>query len=312
LPGSGLSCDHRRVPGGRSGDEYEGPIQPEAISAAAEASFANCDGERLRILMQSLVRHLHAFVRTVELTESEWRAAIDVLAATGRMTDDQRNEFILWSDALGLSMLVDALAHRLPAGATESTVLGPFWVEGSPMRDYGESIFDTAAGEPAWVHGHVRDLDGRPIDGAELDVWQNDATLLYGVQDPEVPEAHLRGRFRARGDGSYAFVGVRPVPYPIPADGPVGAMLAATGRHPWRPAHLHMIVSAPGYETLATHFFDAESEYLDSDAVFAVKPSLLRRFVRRRADDPERPPCVTGDWWSVENEIVLAFSAAGS
>jgi hydroxyquinol 1,2-dioxygenase len=298
------------VPGGRSRGEHEGPIRPEAISVAAEASFANCDDERLRRLMQSLVRHLHAFVREVELTESEWRAAIDSLAATGRITDPDRNEFILWSDALGLSMLVDALAHRLPAGATESTVLGPFWTDGSPLRAYGEAIFESAAGEPMWVHGHVRDLDGQPLGGAELDVWQNDANLLYGVQDPEAPEEHLRGRFRTRGDGRYAFLGVRPVPYPIPDDGPVGAMLAATGRHPWRPAHLHMIVSAPGYETLTTHFFDAESPYLDSDAVFAVKPSLLRQFVRRRADDPERPPSVTGDWWSVENDIALAVSAA--
>ena len=259
--------------------------------------------------MQSLVRHLHAFVREVELTESEWRAAVAMLVATGGITDPERNEFVLWSDALGLSMLVDALAHPLPTGATESTVLGPFWADGSPARDYGEAIFDSAAGEPAWVHGCVRDLEGRPIGGAELDVWQNDATLLYGVQDPEAPEAHLRGRFRTREDGSYAFLGVRPVPYPIPDDGPVGAMLAATGRHPWRPAHIHMIVSARGYETLTTHFFDDESPYLDSDAVFAVKPSLLRSFVRRRADDPERPPSVSGDWWSVENDIVLAFSA---
>jgi len=298
------------VPDGQSRGEHEAPIRPEAIGAAAEASFANCDDERLRSLMQSLVRHLHAFVREVELTEWEWRAAIDSLAATGRITDPERNEFILWSDALGVSMLVDALAHPLPSGATESTVLGPFWAAGSPLRDYGESIFDFAAGEPAWVQGYVRDVDGRPIAGAELDVWQNDATRLYGVQDPEAPEAHLRGRFRTREDGSYAFLGVRPVPYPIPDDGPVGAMLAATGRHPWRPAHLHMIVSAPGYATLTTHFFDAESPYLDSDAVFAVKPSLLRRFVHRRADDPERPPSVTGDWWSVENDIALAFSAS--
>ena len=297
------------MPDGRPQSELEGPIRPEAISAAAEASLASCGDERLRILMQSLVRHLHAFARDVGLTEAEWRAGIDVLAATGRISEAGRNEFVLWSDALGLSMLVDALAHPLPTGATESTVLGPFWVDGSPTRDYGEAIFDSAAGEPAWVHGYVRDLDGRPVGGAELDVWQNDATLLYGVQDPEAPEEHLRGRFRARADGSYAFLGVRPVPYPIPDDGPVGTMLAATGRHPWRPAHLHMIVSAPGYETLTTHLFDADSEYLDSDAVFAVKPSLLRRFVRRAADDPERPPGVEGDWWSVENDIVLAPAA---
>jgi hydroxyquinol 1,2-dioxygenase len=283
--------------------------QPEAISSAAEESFAGCEDERLRTVMQSLVRHLHAFAREVGLSEAEWRAAIDALAASGRVTDDARNEFVLWSDALGLSMLVDALAHPAPTGATESTVLGPFWAGGSPLRDYGEPIFESAAGEPAWVHGHVRDLEGRPIGGAELDVWQNDATLLYGVQDPEAPEAHLRGRFRTREDGGYAFLGVRPVPYPIPDDGPVGAMLSATGRHPWRPAHLHMIVSAPGYEAVTTHFFDAESPYLDSDAVFAVKPSLLRRFVRRSADDPDRPPSVTGEWWSVENDVVLAASA---
>jgi hydroxyquinol 1,2-dioxygenase len=291
---------------GLSGPEHEGPIQPEAISAAAEASFASCEDERLRMLMQSLVRHLHAFVDEVAVTESEWRAAIELLTATGRVTDAKRNEFILWSDVLGLSMLVDAIAHPLPSGATESTVLGPFWVDGSPLRDYGDPIFDSAAGEPAWVHGFVRDLEGRPVAGAELDVWQNDATLLYGVQDPDAPEAHLRGKFRTRADGSYAFLGVRPVPYPIPDDGPVGVMLAATGRHPWRPAHVHMIVTASGYETLTTHFFDAESEYLESDAVFAVKPSLLRRFVRKRADDPDRPSCISRDWWSVENDIVLA------
>jgi hydroxyquinol 1,2-dioxygenase len=300
------------VLGGRPGPEHEGPIQPEAISAAAEASFASSEDERLRMLMQSLVRHLHAIVHEVALTESEWRAAIELLTATGQVTDARRNEFILWSDVLGVSMLVDAIAHPLPGGATESTVLGPFWVEGSPLRDYGEPIFDSAAGEPAWVHGFVRDLEGRPIAGAELDVWQNDATQLYGVQDQNAPEAHLRGRFRAQDDGSYAFLGVRPVPYPIPDDGPVGAMLAATGRHPWRPAHVHMIVTAPGYKTLTTHFFDAESEYLESDAVFAVKPSLLRRFVRRRADDPDKPLCVSRDWWSVENDIVLAPSTDAS
>src|SRR5262249_18005896 len=155
-------------------------------------------------------------------------------------------------------MLVDALAHPLPPGATESTVLGPFWAAGSPQRGYGEAMFERASGEPAWVHGVVRDLGGRPIAGAGLDRWQNDGTSLSGVQDPDAPEEHLRGRFRTRTDGSYAFLGVRPVAYPIPSDGPVGAMLAASGRHPWRPAHLHLIVRAAGYRTLTTHVFDAE------------------------------------------------------
>jgi hydroxyquinol 1,2-dioxygenase len=231
-----------------------------------------------------------------------------VLTATGHITDERRQEFILWSDALGLSMLVDAMAHELPAGATESTVLGPFYVPGSPQRSYGESmVVESGAGVPAWVYGRVLDVSGAPIAGAELDVWQNGADMLYAVQRPEAEEDHLRGRYLTRENGTYAFVAVRPVPYPIPDDGPVGRMLAATGRHPWRPAHIHMIVRAPGYKTVTTHVFDATSEYLDSDTVFAVKPSLLRDFVERSADDPERPPAISeGPWVSLENDIVLA------
>ena len=256
--------------------------------------------------MQALVRHLHAFASDVGLTRAEWEAAIRILTATGHITDDRRQEFILWSDALGFSMLVDALNFGAAPGATESTVLGPFWAAGSPRREYGESIIEQSAGTPAWVYGRVLDTSGRPIAGAELDVWQNGDNRLYAVQDPEAPEAHLRGRFRSREDGAYAFVGVRPLPYTIPDDGPVGQMLQATGRHPWRPAHIHLIVSAPGYQTLTTHIFDAESPYLDSDAVFAVKPSLVRQFAPRSPDDPERPAGVTGAWYSVENDVVLA------
>jgi hydroxyquinol 1,2-dioxygenase len=202
-------------------------------------------------------------------------------------------------------MLVDALANLRPPGATESTVLGPFYVPGAPELEYGANIAVEPAGVPTWVHGHVRDLDGAPIANAELDVWQNGDDRLYAVQKPEGPEDHLRGRFRTRDDGSYAFLAVRPVPYPIPDDGPVGKMLAATGRHPWRPAHIHMIVRAEGYATVTTHVFDAASEYLDSDAVFAVKPSLMREIASRSADDPERPEGVDGDWASLECDFVL-------
>jgi hydroxyquinol 1,2-dioxygenase len=279
---------------------------PADITAAAVASFDGADDERLRRLAQVLTRHLHAFATEVGLTQGEWEEGIRILTETGHITDDRRQEFILWSDTLGLSMLVDALANPLPSGATESTVLGPFYVPGSPLRPYGASIAEEAAGAPAWVHGKVLDLDGGPIAEAELDVWQNGDDRLYAVQNPETPEDHLRGRFTTRDDGSYAFLAVRPVPYTIPADGPVGKMLSTTGRHPWRPAHVHMIVRAPGYRTLATHIFDRESEYLGSDAVFAVKPSLLREFARRPADDPERPDGVEGEWFSVENTIVLA------
>ncbi len=280
---------------------------PADITTAAVGSFDGCADPRLREVMQSLVRHLHGFAVEVGLTEEEWREMIAVLTATGDITDARRQEFILWSDALGLSMLVDAMAHELPVGATESTVLGPFFVPGSPQREYGESMVqEPGAGVPAWVYGRVLDVNGAPIAGAELDVWQNGADMLYAVQRPEAEEDHLRGRYLARDDGSYAFVAVRPVPYPIPDDGPVGRMLAATGRHPWRPAHIHMIVRAPGYKTVTTHVFDATSEYLDSDTVFAVKPSLLRTFVERSAGDPERPPSVDGPWVSLENDIVLA------
>jgi hydroxyquinol 1,2-dioxygenase len=279
---------------------------PADITTAVTASFERAQDERLRTVVQSLARHLHAFATEVGLTQAEWEDGIRIVTETGHITDDRRQEFILWSDALGLSMLVDALANPLPPGATESTVLGPFYVPGAPQRPYGASIAEEVAGVPAWVHGRVLGVGGEPIGGAELDVWQNGDDRLYAVQRPEGPEDHLRGRFTTRDDGSYAFLAVRPVPYTIPADGPVGKMLEATGRHPWRPAHIHMIVRARGYRTLATHIFDRDSEYLDSDAVFAVKPSLLREFVRGAADDPGRPVGVESEWFSVENTIVLA------
>jgi len=203
---------------------------------------------------------------------------------------------MLWSDTLGISMLVDALPNPLPPGATESTVVGPFYVPGAPERPSGGSIAQEPAGDPAWIHGRVCHIDGRAIAGAELDVWQNGDNRLYAVQDGDAPETHLRGRFQTRDDGSYAFLGVRPVPYTIPADGPVGEMLAATGRNAWRPAHIHMIVRAPRYRTVATHIFDAASEHLASDAVFAVKRWLSRDFVERGPDDPDTPREVTGTW----------------
>jgi catechol 1,2-dioxygenase len=282
------------------------PISAADITAAALASFEDCPDPRLREIMQALVRHLHAFIAEVHLTEDEWARAIQILTATGHITDDKRQEFILWSDSLGVSMLVDALAHAKPNGATESTVLGPFWTPNAPKRGYGESIAEDDAGSPALVRGRVLDTSGRPIAGAELDIWQNGDNGLYAVQDPEAEEAHLRGRFYSREDGSYAFVGVRPVPYTIPHDGPVGAMLDAARRHPWRPAHIHMIVTAPGYQRLQTHIFDAASAYLDSDAVFAVKPSLVREFQERAPSDPETPAGISGTWYAVDNDIILA------
>jgi hydroxyquinol 1,2-dioxygenase len=278
----------------------------ERITSEVVHSFEDAPDVRLREVLSALVSHLHAFALEVALTQGEWERGVAFITATGQKCDDHRQEVILLSDALGLSMVVDAVSEHLPVGATESTVLGPFYVPHSPQREYGESTAEQPSGEPTWVFGTVRDLDGRPIAGAELDVWQNADDRLYAVQNPEIPQNNLRGRFVTRADGSYGFVAVRPTDYTIPTDGPVGDLLHSTGRHAWRPAHLHLIVRAPGYRTLTTHIFDGESEHLTSDAVFAVKPSLVRTFVARDGDDPDRPPGIDGPWTSVENDLVLA------
>jgi hydroxyquinol 1,2-dioxygenase len=278
----------------------------DRITSEVVHSFDGAPDARLREVLSALVTHLHAFALDVALTQPEWESGIAFLTAAGQKCDDKRQELILLSDALGLSMVVDAVSERLPDGATESTVLGPFYVADSPRREFGDSTAEQPSGEPTWVYGVVRDLDGRPIAGAELDVWQNAADSLYAVQNPDVPQDNLRGRFTTRDDGSYGFVAVRPTDYTIPTDGPVGELLQATARHAWRPAHLHLIVSAAGHRTVTTHVFDSASEHLASDAVFAVKPSLVRTFVAHEASDPARPPGIDGPWTSVENDVVLA------
>ena len=241
---------------------------------------------RLRQVMQSLVRHLHAFVKDVELTEAEWFAAIQFLTDTGHMCDDKRQEFILLSDTLGVSMAVDLINHRKPEGATESTVFGPFHRDGAPELPAGGNIAprDTA-GMPAVITGRVLDLNGQPIAGARLDVWQADSSGRYDSQYADSSELHMRGRFRTGADGRYVVRTVRPVYYAIPTDGPVGRMLRATNRHPWRPAHVHFVVSADGYEPVTTHLFDDVDPYLDSDTVFAVKDSLICTFLQHDTRD---------------------------
>jgi catechol 1,2-dioxygenase len=282
------------------------PVAPQDITAAVRRSFDDAADDRLRLLLQQLVHHLHAYAREVRLTRSEWQAAISFLTETGQACRDGRQEFVLLSDTLGLSMLVDALDHRPLSGETESTVLGPFHVDGSPLRPMWSSTVEKAgSGDPARFTGTVRGIDGRPIAGALLDVWQNAANRLYAVQDPAQPKENLRGRFRTDDDGAFAFWSVRPVDYCIPDDGPVGRMLAATGRRAWRPAHVHVIVSAPGYRTVATHFFDRTSPYLDDDAVFGVKPSLVVDFVPHDPDEPGAPEGWEGTWYSVERDVVL-------
>nr|WP_251031765.1 intradiol ring-cleavage dioxygenase [Paraburkholderia strydomiana] len=249
------------------------------------ASFASTPDARLRTLMQSLVRHIHAFVRETEPTEAEWMSAIRFLTETGKMCDDVvRQEFILLSDTLGVSMLVDAINHRFATGATDTTVFGPFYIKGMPERAYGQNMAFTP-GAQVVVRGQVRSTDGTPIINAVLDVWQTAENGMYSGQDTGQPHGNLRGRYRTDAEGRYAITTILPVSYPIPTDGPVGKMLDATGRHPWRPAHLHFMIDAPEHRKLVTHLFDKDDKYLESDAVFGVKPSLLVSYCERPAGD---------------------------
>ena len=251
------------------------------ITAEVLARFADTPEPRLRQIMLGLIKHLHAFVKEVELTEAEWFQAIEMLTKAGHISDDKRQEFILFSDTLGVSMVVDLISHRKPDGATESTVFGPFHRLNAPELPPGGNIAHLdEIGAPTLVSGRVLDLDGKPIAGALLDVWQAQTSGLYDSQDPGLHEMHMRGKFHTDAEGRYLVRTVRPVHYPIPSDGPVGAMLRATGRHPWRPAHIHFVVSADGYEPVTTHIFDRGDEYLGSDAVFAVKDSLICDFAR--------------------------------
>jgi hydroxyquinol 1,2-dioxygenase len=248
------------------------------ITAAVIDRFANTPDPRLKEIMSSLVLHLHAFARDVRLSFAEWSYAIDFLTRTGQICSDKRQECILLSDTLGLSMLVDAMDHPASAGTTDSTVLGPFYVASAPEMPLGSDVSGGLRGEPLYVEGTVCSSDGRPIANAVVDTWHSDDDGFYDVQRPELSAPALRGRFRTNANGRFYFWSIVPKFYPIPDDGPVGEMLKATARHPCRPAHVHFMISAPGHETLITHVFAADSPYLDSDAVFGVKNGLIREF----------------------------------
>ncbi|VTU36792.1 intradiol ring-cleavage dioxygenase [Variovorax sp. PBL-E5] len=250
-------------------------VDQDNITQAVIARFADTPDPRLREIMTSLVQHLHAFARDVRLTEAEWFQGIQFLTATGHKCDDKRQEFILASDVLGLSMLVVAMNNDKPAGCTESTVFGPFYVEGAPHYAHGDDVANGAPGEPCQVTGTVRGIDGEPIADAVINVWQADSEGHYDVQNPALTHAQGRGQLRSGPRGEFHFRSVLAEAYPIPTDGPVGEMLRATKRHPWRPAHLHFMIEAPGYETLITHVFRDGDAYLDSDAVFGVRESLV-------------------------------------
>lgn len=265
---------------------------------AVNARMGDDVSPRLREVMSCLVKHLHAFAREVNLTQAEWEYGIDFLTRTGQMCTRERQEFILLSDTLGMSMLVDAINNRRPIGATENTVFGPFHVEGCPVREMGERICLDGKGESCLFIGRVLDLDGNPVSGARIDVWSDNADGYYDVQQPEFqPKWNNRGVFVTAADGRYSFIGIRPVSYPIPDDGPVGQMLASLGRHPYRPAHMHYMVRADGFQKLVTHTFVGGDPYLESDTVFGVKQTLVAPFTKLEAGETH---------WRSDFDFVLA------
>ncbi|TYB45701.1 intradiol ring-cleavage dioxygenase [Actinomadura chibensis] len=269
-------------------------------------SFDDCADARLGELMRALVRHLHAFLREVRLTEEEWRKGIEFLTRVGHITDDVRQEFILLSDVLGASMQMITMNNPAHGDATEATVLGPFFVAGAPRIELGGDVAAGAPGEPCWVEGTVRDTAGAPVPGARIEVWEADADGRYDVQ---YDDDRTRGRAHlfTGPDGEYRFWATTPTPYPIPHDGPVGALLAAVGRSPMRASHLHFLVKADGYRTLVTHVFVRGDGLLESDTVFGVRDSLVKDFERRPAGAPTPDGRVLdGAWSKVRFDIVLA------
>jgi hydroxyquinol 1,2-dioxygenase len=269
-------------------------------------SFGTCPDPRLRELLTGLVRHLHAFIREVRLTEGEWAAAIEFLTRCGHVTDDKRQEFILLSDVLGASMQTITVANPARGDATEATVFGPFFVDGAPRIPLGGDIAGPAAGEPCWVEGTVTGTDGTPLADARIEVWEADADGRYDVQYDDGRTAG-RAHLHTDEDGRYRFWAVTPTPYPIPHDGPVGRLLEAAGRSPMRASHLHFMVSHPGRRTLVTHIFVRGDELLEHDSVFGVRPSLIRDFEKQEPGTPTPDGRrVEGTWSRVRFDIVLA------
>jgi hydroxyquinol 1,2-dioxygenase len=284
-------------------------IDQHNITEAVIARFASCDNPRLKEVLSSLVTHLHDFVREVKLTEPEWMEGIRFLTATGQMCDSKRQEFILLSDTLGVSMLTVALNQSRPAGATEATVFGPFHTDDAPHVAAGANVAEGAPGEPLFVEVEVVDLQGRPVADAEVDVWQADEEGLYDVQRPELGDTRrARGVLRTDAQGRTHFRSIVPTAYPVPTDGPVGCLLVASGRHPWRPAHVHFLIRAPGYRTLITHLFRDPDPYLDSDVVFGVRSSLIAPFVHHASG-----PLLDGPHSTLKHRFVLdAEAGAGA
>src|SRR5919112_930469 len=268
-------------------------VTEDNITELAAARWSTARDPRTAELLSALVRHLHAFAREVRLTEDEWMSAVQWLTRTGQVSDEKREEFILASDVLGLSMLVVQMNHRLDPRATPATVLGPFHIEGSPELEYGGDMSQGLPGTPLVLHGTVKDLDGNPVPGAVLDLWQADNEGLYESQHADVDEARLRAKYTSREDGSYCVRTVAPLGYTIPMDGPVGQLISQTAISHFRPAHVHFLLNVPGYEPLITHLFEEGADYLDSDVVFGVKEQLVVPYEEREPGEP--PPGGTND-----------------
>lgn len=283
------------------------PLFTEALSdETVNARMGDDTDPRLREVMAAAVRHLHAFVKEVEPTHDEWMKAIEFLTRTGHMCSEWRQEFILLSDVLGVSMLVDAINHRRPDGGTENTILGPFYVPQAPHYERGFDICLDGKGIPISMKGSVLDPEGNAIEGAKIDVWQTNDDGFYDVQQHGIqPDWNLRGVFISDAAGTYRFRSVKPRDYAIPDDGPVGQLLSALGRHPNRAAHIHFIVSAPGYETVITHIFSPDCKYLRQDTVFGVKESLIAKFLPMSGPGVGEEADMSGDWFSVNWDFVL-------
>jgi len=278
----------------------------QTITEAVLDRIANTPDPRLKQVFASLVRHLHDFVRDVRLTDAEWAYAIDFLTRTGKKCDGNRQEFILLSDTLGASMLVDAINHG-SAASTETTVLGPFYVDNPPEYLLGSDIRSGMKGDPLHVRGRITSTDGKPLADAIVDVWHSDNEGYYDVQQPEkIGGLAGRGRFRTDQDGRFAFWTIKPAPYPIPYDGPVGEMLTAQERHPWRPAHVHFMIEAAGHQKLATHVFVNGDKYLDSDAVFGVKDSLIGEFVFHQSGSTPDGRALSEPYYTLAYDFQLA------
>lgn len=297
------------------------PMTPDDLTKAVLDSLSGAPDPRYATLMRGLIRHLHDYIREVDLQPQEWMACIQFLTEVGKTCTDRRQEFILLSDTLGASMMVvmldqlraSARPGQAPAAlqateATEATVQGPYYWEGAPLVPLGTDIAEGVKGEPAYYSGRVTDTAGRPLQGAELDIWSGDGEGVYDMQLEGAPMA-ARARIRTDAEGRYAFWSIRPSYYPVPTDGPVGAMLERMGRHPNRPGHIHMKVSAPGHVTLMTHLFVANSPYIDSDVVYGVRPSLIVGYERHESGTAPGGRRMERPWWSADYDFRLEASA---